>query len=269
MRWAPRVGTLRRMRKLLGILVLLVSAGGPATAAETLQPTVVLVHGAWADGSSWDRVIPLLQAKGLRVVAVQNPMTSLADDVAATQRVIASQLGPVVLVGHSWAGTVITEAGTDPKVAALVYVAAFAPDVGQSINDLGKGGPAPPGLSAVRPDGTGFLYLTANGVSKDFAQDLPVGQSNVMASTQGPISAKAFDEKVGRAAWKTKPSWYVVAENDRMIQPELERTMAKKIGARTTSLPSSHVVMLSHPNEVAAVILNAAASVKPTKAVNP
>jgi len=143
----------------------------------------------------------------------------------------------VVLVGHSLAGTVITEAGTDPKVAALVYVAAFAPDAGQSTADLGKGGPPPPGQSAIRPDGAGFLYLTANGVSKDFAPDLPVAQANVMASTQGPIAAKILDEKVSRAALKTKPSWYVVAENDRMIQPDLERAMAKKINAKVTTLP--------------------------------
>jgi pimeloyl-ACP methyl ester carboxylesterase len=236
----------------------------PLAAAAQGKPekTVVLVHGAFADGSSWDKVIPLLQAKGLQVVAVQNPLTSLADDVAATKRVIDAQSGPVILVGHSWGGTVITEAGDHPKVAVLVYVAAFAPDVGESTSDLGKGGPPPPGSASIRPDSAGFLYVTPNGVAKDFAQDLPAPQTAVMAATQGPIFGKTFDEKVSNAAWKSKPSWYIVAEKDRMIQPDLERAMAKKINAKITVLPTSHVPMLSRPREVAAVILAAAGVVK-------
>jgi pimeloyl-ACP methyl ester carboxylesterase len=233
-----------------------------AAAQEKPQKTVVLVHGAFADGSSWDKVIPLLQAKGLKVVAVQNPLTSLADDVAATKRVIDGQSGPVILVGHSWAGTVITEAGSHGKVAALVYSAAFAPDAGESTSDLGKGGPPPPGSANIRPDSAGFLYLTPEGVAKDFGQDLPSSQTAVMAATQGPIFAKTFDEKVTNAAWKSKPSWFIVAEKDRMIQPDLERAMAKKINARTTSLPTSHVPMLSRPGDVATVILAAADAVK-------
>jgi pimeloyl-ACP methyl ester carboxylesterase len=231
-------------------------------AQGTAQKTVVLVHGAFADGSSWDKVIPILQAKGLKVVAVQNPLTSLADDVAAGKRVIDGQSGPVILVGHSWGGTVITQLGDDAKVAALVYVAAFAPDVGESTNDLGKGGPPPPGSAHIRPDSAGFLYLTPEGVAKDFAQDLPAAQTKVMAVTQGPIFAKAFDEKVSKAAWKSKPSWSIVAEKDRMIQPDLERAMAKKINAKITALPTSHVPMQSRPSDVAAVIVAAAAAVK-------
>jgi pimeloyl-ACP methyl ester carboxylesterase len=227
-----------------------------------MQKTVVLVHGAFADGSSWEKVIPLLQAKGLKVVAVQNPLTSLADDVAAAKRVIDAQSGPVILVGHSWGGTVITDAGGHDKVAALVYVAAFAPDVGESTDDLGKDGPPPPGSASIHPDAAGFLYLTPAGVAKDFAQDLPAAQTKVMAATQGPVFAKAFGEKVTNAAWKTKPSWFIVAEKDRMIQPELERAMAKKINAKTSALPTSHVAMLSRPKEVAAVILAAAESSK-------
>jgi pimeloyl-ACP methyl ester carboxylesterase len=230
--------------------------------ASTPPKTVVLVHGAFADGSSWDKVIPLLLAKGVKVVAVQNPLTSLADDVAATKRVVDAQTTPVVLVGHSWGGTVITQAGDDPKVAALVYVAAFAPNEGQATADLGKDGPPPPGSASIHPDAAGFLYLTPEGVAQDFAQDLPATQTKVMAATQGPISGKSFEEKVSAAAWKTKPSWYVVAEKDRMIQPDLERAMAKKIGAKTTSLPTSHVAMLSRPKDVAAVILKAAEAVK-------
>jgi len=233
-----------------------------AAAQGKPQKTVVLVHGAFADGSSWEKVIPLLQAKGLKVVAVQNPLTTLADDVAATKRAIDAQGGPVILVGHSWAGTVITEAGAHDKVAALVYVAAFAPDEGQSSNDLGKDGPPPPGSANIRPDSAGFLSLTPEGVARDFAQDLPAAQAAVMAVTQGPIAGKTFDERVTNAAWKTKPSWFIVAEKDRMIQPDLERAMAKKINARTTALPTSHVPMLSRPSDVATVILAAAAAVK-------
>jgi pimeloyl-ACP methyl ester carboxylesterase len=233
-----------------------------AAAAGNPPKTVVLVHGAFADGSSWERVIPLLRAKGLHVVAVQNPLTSLADDVAATRRAIDAQTGPVILVGHSWGGTVITEAGADDKVAALVYVAAFAPDAGQSSNDLGKDGPPPPFLAHVHADGAGFLALTPEGVARDFAQDLPAAQTAVMAVTQGPIFGKAFDERVTNVAWKTRPSWFIVADKDRMIQPDLERAMAKKINAKTTTLPTSHVPMLSRPDDVATVILAAAGAVK-------
>jgi pimeloyl-ACP methyl ester carboxylesterase len=240
---------------LISMLVPLVAA-----AQGKPQKTVVLVHGAFADGSSWEKVIPLLQAKGLQVVAVQNPLTSLADDVAATKRAIDAQRGPVILVGHSWGGTVITEAGAHDKVAALVYVAAFAPDAGQSSNDLGKDGPTPPGLSNLRADSGGFLSLSPESVAKDFAQDLPAAETAVMAVTQGPIFGKAFDEKVTNAAWKKKPSWFIVAEKDRMIQPDLERAMAKKINAKTTALPTSHVPMLSRPSDVATVILAAAAA---------
>jgi len=222
------------------------------------QKTVVLVHGAFADGSSWDKVIPLLEARGLQVVAVQNPLTSLADDAASVKRVIDAQSGPVILVGHSWGGTVITEVGGDDKIAALVFVAAFAPDVGESTADLGKDGPPPPGATSIPPDPAGYLYLTPEGVAKDFAQDLPAMQTRVMAVTQGPIFGKAFDEKVTKAAWQNKPSWFIVAEKDRMIQPALERAMAKKINASTTTLPTSHVPMQSRPKDVAAVILAAA-----------
>ena len=191
-------------------------------------------------------------------MAVQNPLTSLADDVAAAKRVIDAQPGPVILVGHSWGGTVITEAGSNDKVAALVFVAAFAPDVGESTADLGKNGPPPPGSASIKPDSAGFLYLTPEGVAKDFAQDLPAAQTKLMAVTQGPIFAKAFEDKVTSAAWKNKPSWFIVAKNDRMIQPALEYAMAKKINAKITALPTSHVPMQSRPKDVAAVIIAAA-----------
>ena len=253
-------------RKLsLALLVLAVGlAARPARSQQSprTRKTVVLVHGAWADGSCWEKVIPALRANGLHVVAVQNPLTSLADDAAAVKRVLDDQTAPVVLVGHSWGGMVITEAGAHEKVAALVYVAAFAPDVGDSLLDLGKGGPPPPGAASVHADDAGFLWLSGEGMAKDFAQDLPPAETEVMTATQGPIAAKAFGDKATRAAWKTKPSFYIVAEKDRMIPPELERAMAKKLGATTSSLPTSHVPMQSRPKDVVAVILAAVDKVK-------
>jgi len=236
----------------------------PAVAADGVR-NVVLVHGAWADGTSWAKVIPLLEKAGLNAVAVQNPLTSFADDVAATKRAIALQNGPVILVGHSWGGVVITEVGADPKVAGLVYVAAFAPDVGEPVGELGKDFPPPPGLAELRPDAEGYLTMTTKGVLENFAPDLPVAQRRLIAATQGATNGSVFGAKVTNAAWKTKPSWYVVAANDRMIQPDLERRFAKTINAKTITLPTSHVAMLSRPAEVAKLIIEAArtAPVKP------
>src|SRR4030095_10111840 len=167
-----------------------------ASKIDSPKATVVLVHGAFADGSSWDKVVPLLQAKGFNVVSVQNPLTSLRDDVAATRRVLDVQTGPVVLVGHSWGGVVISEVGAHERVKSLVYVAAFAPSEGQSAADLGKDYPAPPGSKFLVQDKEGFLTLSREGVSKHFAQDLPAAKTRLMAATQGPISATSFDEKV-------------------------------------------------------------------------
>ncbi len=234
----------------------LATLGSAAQAAEP-QPSVVIVHGAFADGSDWAKVIPLLQAKGVRVTAVQNPLTSLDDDVAAAKRAIDAAPGKVVLVGHSWGGTVITQAGASDKVASLVYIAAFAPDVGQAVGDLGKAYPAPAGLSHLVPDAAGFLRLSDEGMSQHFAQDLPAAQTAVMAATQGPIAGKAFGEKVSVAAWKTKPSWYLVAGNDHMIQPALQRDFAKLIGAKVSEVKTSHVPQQSAPAQVAATILDA------------
>jgi pimeloyl-ACP methyl ester carboxylesterase len=236
------------------------SLGLGAHAAEPQapsSPSVVIVHGAFADGSDWAKVIPLLQAKGVRVTAVQNPLTSLDDDVAATRRAIDAAPGQVVLVGHSWGGTVITQAGANDKVASLVYVAAFAPDVGQAVGDLGKAYPAPAGLAHLQADAAGFLRLTDEGMSRHFAQDLPASQTAVMAATQGPIAGKAFGEKVSVAAWKSKPSWYVVAAEDHMIQPALQRDFARQIGAHVTEVKTSHVPQQSAPAAVAAAILDA------------
>ncbi len=222
---------------------------------------IVLVHGAWADGSSWARVIPLLKAADLNVVAVQSPLTSLQDDVAATRRALARLNGTVLLVGHSYGGAVITEAGDDRKVGGLVYVAAFAPAAGQACADLGSDYPPAPGGSELRPDASGFLTMTTKGVVENFAQDLPMLEREILAATQGPTHGSALAGKVTHAAWKTKPSWYVVASEDRMIQPALERQFARDIGATTMTVLSGHVPMLSHPREVAAFVAEAARTV--------
>jgi len=232
-----------------------------ASQAQDITPSVVIVHGAFADGSDWAKVVPLLQAEGVPVSVVQNPLSSLADDVAATRRALSNQQGKVVLVGHSWGGTVITEAGSDDKVSALVYVAAFAPEAGQTSGEQGKGAPTPPGISQIKADGNGFLYLTPEGMAKDFAQDLPAAQTAVMTATQGPIKASAFEDKTTVAAWKTKPSWYVLATEDRMIHPDVQRSAAKRIGATLAELRTSHVPQQSQPDAVAEVILEVVRSV--------
>lgn len=244
--------------------VLMMSTEQTAMAADSAANhvrNIVMVHGAWADGSSWSKVIPLLQARGFHVVAVQNPLTSLADDTAATKRAIALQDGPVLLVGHSYGGAVITEAGTDPKVAGLVYVAAFAPDAGEAVGELGKEFPVPPGLGELRPDAGGYLSLTPKGIEEDFGPDLPLAERKLMASTQGPTNGACFGAKISSPAWRAKPTWYVVASNDRMIAPDLERKFAKAMNAKTITLPSSHVPMLSHAEEVAKFIADAANTV--------
>lgn len=218
---------------------------------------IVLVHGAFADGSSYAKVIPLLLEKGFRVTAVQNPLTSLEDDAVAAKRAIALQDGPVLLVGHSWGGMVISEAGNDPKVAGLVYIAALVPEDGQSTNDVLKPYPPTPGLSNVAPDASGFVSLTRQGIEEDFVPDLPAGERAVVYATQGPWASTALSDKVSNAAWKTKPSWYI-AVDDRMLPADYELKIAKRINATTTTLKAGHVPMLSKPKEVADVIIDAA-----------
>jgi pimeloyl-ACP methyl ester carboxylesterase len=244
----------------LAAVAIALSACAASLGAVASPPVrnVVLVHGAFADGSSWAKVIPILQAKGFNVTAVQNPLTSLADDVAATQRVLAQQDGPVILVGHSWGGVVITEAGMDPKVVGLVYVAAFGPDQGEVVGDLGKPYPPPPALAAPIVDKQGFLSLSTDAVVKHFASDLPEKEARVLAATQGPIAGAAFGAQVSSVAWKTKPSWFVVSKLDGAIAPDLERFFAKRMKATTTELSTSHVAMLSQPAAVATVIMDAA-----------
>lgn len=253
------------MKTKLNIVVTSLALALTATASfaqSTDKPSVVIVHGAFADGSDWAKVIPLLQAKGVNVVAVQNPLTSLDDDVAATKRAIDTQPGKVVLVGHSWGGVVITQVGVDPKVSGLVYVAALVPDVGQAGGELGKAYPATSGFSHISADSAGYLRMTQEGIAKHFAQDLSAKTTAVMTATQGPINSKAFEQKVTAAAWKTKPSWYIVSDQDRMIQPAQEVAMAKNIGAKVTTLQASHVPQQSQPAKVAAVILEAVNNAK-------
>lgn len=220
---------------------------------------IVLVHGAFADGSSWSKVIPLLQAKGLNVIAVQNPLTGFADDVAAAKRAIAQMEGPVLLVGHSYGGMVISEAGKDPKVAGLLYVAALVPEEGQNVNDVNAAMPP----TAVGPEfqlsPEGFLSLSPKGINEFFAQDLSPEQRKLIYATQVPWAASATQEKVYSPAWKTKPSWMIVAAKDGMINPDLQRFKAKLTKAKTLELATSHVPMISQPNKVADFISDAAA----------
>jgi pimeloyl-ACP methyl ester carboxylesterase len=221
--------------------------------------TIVLVHGAWADGSSWNKVILLLQAKDLPVVAVQIPLTSIEDDVTATYRIIADTEGPIILVGHSWGGMAVTQAGVDPKVAALVYVSAFAPDVGESGSSLISAHPTPPALSTIVTDSAGFVYQTIDGVLKNIAPDVPAAEARALAVTQRRLAGKAFGQTVTVAAWKSKPSWFIVTADDRVVSAELQAAEARRMEARTTVLQSSHMSLLSHPGEVAAVIEEAVA----------
>ena len=220
-------------------------------------PTVVIVHGAWVDGTSWREVIALLHVKGLSVIAVQNPLSALGDDVDAVARVIKRQPGPVVLVGHGYGGTVITQAGDHSNVAALVYIAACAPDIGESTTDVEKYGPSSPVISRFEVDAGGFLYLPLAAVQEFLAHDLSAAEVRVLAAAQPPIRASALLDRVTKAAWRTKPSWYAVTDEDRIISPALQREIATRIGARVLSLRAGHVPFLSKPKETAEVILAA------------
>jgi pimeloyl-ACP methyl ester carboxylesterase len=231
--------------------------------ASSVGPTVVLVHGAWADGSSWRLVIPHLLEKGIPVVAVQNPTTSLAEDIVATRRALAAIDGPVVLVGHSWGGAVITEAGSDPKVKALVYVAAFAPKAGESVGDEVGAHAAPPALSRIVDTGDGFLKLSEEGWINDVAQDLPAKEARLLSVVQTPLSKTTFGEKITEAAWGSRPSWYIVSAEDRAVSVELQRNLAVTMKAKTTELRASHMSLLSMPEAVAAVIVEAVNSTWP------
>lgn len=225
--------------------------------------SVILVHGAFADASSWRKVIPLLAEEGIIVTAAQLPLKSLADDVATTKRVIEDQKDNVILVGHSYGGAVITEAAAgNPNVKALVYVAAFAPDDGETLNGLvERFSPSPLGKSVV-PDSAGFLYIDRARFQAVFANDLAEDEAALLAATQKPLAAPIFGEMVKAAAWKAIPSWYVVSTQDNAINPDLERFMAKRMGAKTKEIKASHVSFISNPSEIAKVIESAAASIR-------
>ena len=236
------------------------AAAQPDIGGGATRPTIVLVHGAFADGSSWLPVIRILERDGYPVIAVQNPLTSLADDVATTRRVIDAQSGPVVAVGHSYGGAVITGAAAgNAHVRALVYVAAFAPDAGEPIGAFGERYPTSLG-AALRPDAAGFLYIDRGRFHDLFAADLPEAETRLFAAAQKPVAASVFAASVPAAAWRTIPSWYVVARQDQAINPDLERFYALRAGAQTTEISASHVVFISHAREVAHVIEQAAAA---------
>ena len=222
--------------------------------------TVVLVHGGFVDGSGWQSVYKILKKDGYNVAVVQNATTSLADDVATTRRVIGAQTGPVILVGHSYGGAVITEAGTDPKVAALVYICAFAPDAGESVNSLIKdpppGAPVPP----ILPPQDGYLMLDKAKFAAAFAGDVDADTAAFMADSQVPWGVNALGGAIGDPAWKAKPSWYLVTTEDRMIPPPAQRIMAKRAGATVVEVKGSHAIYVSQPKAVAALIEQAATS---------
>ena len=237
---------------------------GLSAFAQEVTKTVVMVHGAFADGSAWNKVIPILQKQGLETIAVQLPMTSLADDVAFTKRAIKNAKGDVVLVGHSWGGVVITEAGDNEKVSSLVYLSAFAPEKGKHIHDIlkdahgARGIPKVDGFSSPIVDDEKFIRLSEETVVKYFAPDIPEADAKLIAAGQGRLHAAALDQAPNAQAWDKKPTWYIVTSDDQMLAPGVQRLTAKQIGATTTELAASHVAMLSKPKEVADVILNAA-----------
>ena len=223
------------------------------------RPNIVLVHGAWADGSCWSGVIERLQADGFRVTAPQFPMTSLADDVARLRQVLDLQDGPTVVAGHSYGGQIMTALGDDAhNVAALVYVAAFGLDEGESLGQLLSQGPVTPALAHLFTDARGFGWLSEEDFVEHFAADVDSTRAHVMYAVQQPLASSAFTDVMGVPAWKSLASWYLVAQNDEALPPDAERQFAARMGATTTEIPSSHVPMVSHPTEVAQLIATAA-----------
>jgi|SRR5579859_920669 len=241
---------------------LLLGIGQKVVAATAAPPTgiknVVLVHGAFADGSGWEAVADILAKDGYNVAVVQHPETSYAEDVKFAKAVIDRQSGQVVLVGHSYGGAVITEAGNDPNVSALVYIAAFAPDVGESCATIEKG--LPPASQGIKPTNDGYFYIDSAVFAADFAADVPAAKAAFMAASQVLISADSFTSPIKTPAWRSKPVWYMVATEDRSINPDQERMMAKRAKAKTVEVKSSHVAYISHPKETAKLIEEAATS---------
>ncbi|HTB30073.1 MAG TPA: alpha/beta hydrolase [Steroidobacteraceae bacterium] len=236
---------------------LITSPGMAAIPASTKARNVVLVHGLFADGSSWSEVIPLLQAAGLNVTSVQNPLTTLPEAVASAVRVLTRQDGPTVLVGHSFSGMIVTEAGVHPNVSALVYVAARAPDAGEDYTALAKKYPTPPASAGIVFDGDEGR-LSEEAFLRDFAGDLPDAKAKALYAVQWPFHKALLAGKTTHAAWRSKPSYYAVSTEDRTINPDLERFMAKRMGAKTIEVKASHLSLISHPEEITRLILDAA-----------
>jgi pimeloyl-ACP methyl ester carboxylesterase len=231
------------------------------------RPNIVLVHGAWADGSCWGDVIERLQAEGFQVRAPQFPLNSLADDVARLRQVLEFQEGPTIVVGHSYGGQIITALGEDaPNVVGLVYIAAFGLDQGESLGALLAQGPVTPSLVHVFTDSRGFSWLSEDDFVNHFAADVDPTRARVLYAVQQPLASSAFTDVMGAPAWKSRPSWYLVAQNDEAIPPDAERQFASRMGATTVEIPSSHVAMVSHPEEVAELIEKAAETVGATAA---
>jgi pimeloyl-ACP methyl ester carboxylesterase len=253
------------MRNLLLSAASVLMGGAAFTApSQSAQPpngtahNIVLVHGAFVDQTSWKPVADILLGKGYNVTLVENPLTSLAADVDATRQALAKQNGRTVLVGHSWGGVVITQAGDDPKVSALVYVSAFAPDVGQSLATLASSGPATEGAAAIHPDERGNLYIDPKVFPSAVAADLPPQIAESLTNSQLPLNHTAFEAPVDTAAWRDKPTFYVISTKDKVIAPEVQKIFAARMHARTTDVAGSHASLVLHAKEVAAVIEEAA-----------
>ncbi|MEM7445434.1 MAG: alpha/beta hydrolase [Pseudomonadota bacterium] len=251
--------TFKNILKSAAVAAVVVTAPALAQAADLNAKSVVLVHGAFADGSAWTGVVPFLEEAGLDVISVQNPLNSLAGDVAFTERAISRAQGPVVLVGHSWGGQVITQAGVNDKVHSLVYVAAYAPDPGQALGEAARLDKFhAPGIEALQKDEAGYYYLPDEAMANFFAQDVSPAKAKLMAASQGLINSKALGEPVSHAAWQVKPSFYVIAGQDHMTPTALQRVFAEKIGAVAREVDASHAVSVSQPKFVADMIIEAA-----------
>ncbi|QNA45884.1 alpha/beta fold hydrolase [Lacibacter sediminis] len=238
----------------IGILISILMLCANTTTAQTKVKNIVLVHGAFADGSGWEAVYKILTKQGYKVSVVGNPNTSLADDAAATKRVLDRQNGPAILVGHSYGGAIITEAGNHPNVAGLVYIAAFAPDANETLLQLLQSGPPAPNSGFLPPDAAGFIWYDRSKYHSGFCADIPKEKADFMADSQIPVSASVFGASVSNPAWKNKPTWYIVATEDQTIPPDGERFMAKRMGAKVTEIKASHVVFMSQPKAVVDVI---------------